>query len=91
MRSWKKFIVVNSSMLAGFIVMVFVVPPQTPAWIFFTACIFVAIVANIFLVRADVVHSAPRGKTWRTFPIVIVWTLFLLAILSRLLHWPIRF
>jgi hypothetical protein len=92
MLTWKKALLVNVSMLAGFVLMAFVVPGQTPAWVFLFACALVAICFNVALFRKrDATGQTPKQRHLLSPPLVLVYILFSLMLLSRFFDWPIKF
>jgi hypothetical protein len=88
---WKKLLLINASMLVGFFAALFVIPGRTPMFVFAVGCLVVAATINVALFgRRREVPSGNRRR-WRLLPVLLVWIVFVLALLLHIYHWPVAF
>jgi hypothetical protein len=84
MTPWKRFLLLNGSAVAGLAVSLFVVPDNTPLWVWIVASMVVLTVLNVSLVLRKKSGEIPSLKARTVVIVAAVVFLALDVILSRL-------
>jgi hypothetical protein len=87
----KKALLVNACLIAGFTITLLVAPGRTPIYALAVACIGVAAAVNFAILRRPIEVEGQVARRWRLFPVLILWIVFVLALLMHVYRWPIAF
>lgn len=87
MSTWKKFALVNGALLVGTLTFLFIVPPETPLWLYATLTGVAVVAFNLMLLRPRQNKDNRRGDSSKDIAIAIVGLLIIiLDLLWRRAH-----
>jgi len=87
MRPWKRLLIINIGALAGCLAAVYLVPPETPLWMFVLTCAGFIVVLNVAIfLRIRKGARTPRTPTAASsFRSVVLWIMLAVIILTEIL------
>ena len=83
LKTWRRVLLINISLLIGFAISAFILPPNTPAWLWALVCLLALLVLNYFFLRRPLkVDNEQRSR----LPQVIMLLGFVILLLDLIYH-----
>jgi uncharacterized membrane protein YfcA len=87
-KKWQKFTVLNAGMLLGVLASIFMLPSDTPTWLWASVCIVVIVAMNYLLLGKLRGSSGAQAKLPRSSTLIIAvgFLIFVIDLLYHLAH-----